>query len=147
MNNYEINEGTLAVLSSKGENTLIFEDKKEYQIEGNAFEIMENSCQYFGSSYLGRVQGSEYLLGKGYKMPIIVDEVRNIIFFPTISPTSVDCAWLALNHIKRIEELEENTKIIFNNSKEIILPLSYRSLQNQLYRAARLDSIIRSRKK
>ncbi len=147
MKEYEINEGTLAIMAIDEERTAVFENEKEYNIELPAYQVMENSCHYYGSSYLGRVQGAEYILGKGYKMPIIVDETRNIIFFPTISPVSMDCTWLALNKIKKIDDLGDSTRIIFNNNQEISLNLSYRSVQNQLYRAARLDSIIRNRKK
>ncbi len=147
MKEYEINEGTLAILAEGEKSASIYEDERKYDVDIPAFQVMENSCQYYGSSYLGRVQGAEYILGKGYKMPIIVDETRNIIFFPTISPVSTECTWLALNKIKRIDDIGDSTKVIFNNNQEIVLNLSYRSVQNQLYRAARLDSIIRNRKK
>ena len=40
----------------------------------------------------------------------------------------------------------ENSKIVFDNNKEIIVPCSFRSLENQLSRASRLDLILRNRK-
>ena len=39
-----------------------------------------------------------------------------------------------------------NTKIIFDNNKEIIVPCSYRTIENQISRASRLDYILRMRK-
>ena len=112
------------------------------------FEIMEDSCLYFGSTYNGRKEGARSILGAEYKVPIIVDEADNLIVFPTTSPLSSDCIWISLNHLKNYEKLDSyNTKIVFDNDKEIIVPSSYRSIENQVSRASRLDFIMRNRKK
>ena len=38
------------------------------------------------------------------------------------------------------------TKITFFNDKTIIVPLSYRSIQNQIFRATRLSYLLNERK-
>lgn len=144
---YEINEGTLAILPLDVYRSKVLEDDVEYVIEENPYQIMEDSCRYFGSSYKGRKEGARSILGQGYKTPILVEDGRNIVFFPTVSPTAHDCIWIASKKIKYTKYLDElSSKIIFDNSKEIEVPISKRSLDNQLLRATRLESVVRNRK-
>lgn len=143
--NYEINEGTLAILPSENQSKIL-EDRSEYIINSTPFEIMDYSCKYFGSSYEGRKEGTKAVLDINYKVPIIVENSRNIIFFPTNSPTAEDCCWISLKNIKRIEESDYNsTTIIFNNGISILIPVSKRTIENQILRASRLDLIMRDR--
>lgn len=144
---YEINEGTLAVIPAEKRKSKVLEDRGEYIIENTPFEILDYSCKYFGSSYEGRKEGTKAILNVNYKVPIIVENSRNLIFFPTNSPTSEDCMWISLRNIKRISEEEFNsTKIEFNNGVELIIPISKRTIENQVLRASRLDLIMRNRK-
>lgn len=144
---YEINEGTLALLPTENKKSKILEDKGEYIIENTPFEILDYSCKYFGSSYEGRKEGTKSILNINYKVPIIVENSRNLIFFPTNSPTSEDCIWISLKNIKRIKEEDFNSTIIeFNNGKIISVPISKRTIENQILRASRLDLIMRDRK-
>lgn len=144
---YEIHDGTLAVLSKEQGKSEILEEDKQYVVEEKPYKIMDDSCQFFGSSYEGREKGSQKMLGSSrYKVPIIVEETKNVIFFPTVSPSSQDCCWLALNKIKHYEKCDQNTKIIFKNGQEIVLPISYRTVENQVLRATRLEAIMHNRK-
>ena len=145
---YEISKGTLAIVPNEKTTSLVYEDKERYLVNQTPFEIMEDSCLYFGSTYNGRKEGARSILVAEYKVPIIVDEADNLIVFPTTSPLSSDCIWISLNHLKNYEKLDSyNTKIVFDNDKEIIVPSSYRSIENQVSRASRLDFIMRNRKK
>ena len=83
---YEINEGTLAVVSLGSSKSKIYEDKKEYIVDSTPFEIIDYSCKYFGSSYEGRKEGTKSILHIDYKVPIIIEGTNNLIFFPTSSP-------------------------------------------------------------
>lgn len=144
---YEISKGTLAVLPNEKFDSLVYEDDERYVVNQTPYEIMESSCLYFGSSYRGRKEGAKSILGAEYKVPIIIDDTDNIIVFPTTSPLSQDCVWISLKHLKTFKKVDSyHTKIIFNNGKEIIVPSSYRSIENQVSRATRLDYIIRTRK-
>ena len=144
---YEISKGTLAIMPNKDNNSLVFEDDDRYLVSQTPFQIMESSCLYFGSSYEGRKAGSRDILGAEYKVPILVDDSTDIIVFPTTSPLSSDCVWISLKQIKKYEKVDaNNTKITFLNDKEIIVPSSFRSNENQVSRASRLDYVIRNRK-
>ena len=145
--NYEISKGTLAVVPNNSEGSLVYEDSERYLIKQTPYEVMEASCLYFGSSYKGRKEGAKNILGAEYKVPIIVDDADNIIVFPTTSPLSQECVWISLSHVKSYERIDSNnTKIIFDNGKDLIVPASYRSIENQISRASRLDLILRNHK-
>lgn len=144
---YEFNKGTLAIVPNENDSSLVYEDEERYIIYEKPFNIMDESCRYFGSSYEGRKEGSKNILGAEYKVPIVVEETHNLIVFPTTSPFADDCVWISLNRVKNINKIDaNNSKIIFDNNKEIIVPCSFRSLENQLSRASRLDLVLRNRK-
>ena len=145
--NYEISRGTLAIVPNKKNDSLVYEDNERYLISQSPFEIMEESCKYFGSTYEGRKDGAKEILGAEYKVPIVVEDSNNLILFPTTSPLSSDCVWISLKRVKKIEKIDmNNTKVIFDNNLELIVDCSYRTMENQLSRASRLDLILRNHK-
>ena len=144
---YEVSNGTLAIVPNDKESSLVFEDSERYIIKEKPFKIMEDSCKYFGSTYEGRKFGAKEILGAEYKVPIVVEESNNLILFPTTSPQSDDCVWISLKRVKNIFKIDScNTKILFDNGFEIVVSCSFRSIENQLSRASRLDLILRNRK-
>ena len=144
---YEISKGTLAILPNEKNSSVVYEDDNRYIIKETPFKIMEDSCKYFGSTYEGRKDGAKEMLGAEYKVPIVIEDSSNLIVFPTTSPLSDDCVWISLKRVERIEKIDaNNTKIIFDNNTEIIVDSSYRTIENQLSRASRLDLILRNHK-
>lgn len=145
---YEINEGTLAIISLGKDQSKILEDHDHYIVNQKSFDILDHSCKYFGSSYEGRKEGAKAIIGANYKLPIIIEDERNLIFFPTSSPEDNECIWIAVNKIRDYyEEKYNTTKIVFDNGEEIVLPMSFRSIQNQIFRATRLCYLLKSHKK
>lgn len=145
--NYEINDGTLAIISMDHGCSKVLEDKGDYVIEQKSFDILDHSCKYFGSSYEGRKEGSKAIIGANYKLPIIVEDERNIVFFPTTSPDDQECVWIAVNKIRDYYEYEYNTtKVVFENGVELKLSISFRAIQNQIFRATRLSYLLKSHK-
>lgn len=144
---YEFSNGTLAIVPNEEKSSLVYEDDERFIIEQSPFRIMEESCKYFGSTYEGRKDSAKAILGAEYKVPIVVEDGNNLVVFPTTSPQSSECVWISLKRIKKFEKIDAcNTKIIFDNNKEIIVPCSYRSIENQVSRASRLDFVLRKRK-
>ena len=152
MKDYEINDSTLAILPLEGENfldSLVLEEEDEIDVERTPFEILSYSCSYFGSSYLGRREGSKNILNSAYKLPILIEDSKNLVFLPTNSPEEANCAWIALNKIKEISKatMDKNSCLIeFLNGKTMVANISYKSLENQILRASRLESVVRNRK-
>lgn len=147
MKRYEINESTLAVVSNAENLSTVYEEDKIFQISLNSNQIMEDSCNYFGSSLDGRRKGTEALIGINYKPPVIVEESKEIIFFPTASSRSKMNHWISLNHIASYYKDGENMIIQFKNGQKVYLNISYGILDNQILRATRLESALRGRKK
>lgn len=145
MKNYEINEDTIAVMPINYDTTRVIEVEKEYIINKSAYKIMDESCQYFGSTYKGRLLASKKMLDCSYKLPILVEESRKIIFFPTKSSLEEDCCWINFNYIKTFAKIDNNTLITFVNDKKIMFNLSKLSLENQISRSARLIYILNKR--
>ena len=144
---YYINRGTCAIVPIDNEVSQVIELDNSYIVNKSTKAIIDESCRYFGSSYQGRCEGSKKMLNMNYKLPIIIDEFNNLIFFPTSSPRFGQCVWISLNNIKTYIKYEKGSKIIFNCEKELVLDNSYYSLENQIFRSAMLDSLIRRRKK
>ena len=92
--NYEITYDTQMILPIDSGKSKIIEEDSEYVVDNNVLEIMEHSCEYFGSSYEGRKEGTKKLIGVTHKSPIIIEESRKMIFFPTSSPDNKDCIWI-----------------------------------------------------
>ena len=145
MNEYEINEDTLALISLD-DNTKVFENDRTFTIEKATSKIMEDSCEYFGSSLSGRQKGTEKLIGVTYKAPIIVEESKNIIFFPTTSPRIKSCNWISLNNLERYYTKNKKVVLEFKNKQKIMLNMSYGIIDNQILRATRLEAVLRGRK-
>ena len=145
MNEYFINSGTCAIVPIGEELSKVIELDNEYIINRSVKDIVNDSCKYFGSSYNGRFDGSKKILKMNYKLPIVIEETKNLIFFPTSSPRFDECTWISLNNVSNYEKNGKNT-IVYFKSRFLELNISYYSLENQIFRATMLDSILRKRK-
>lgn len=143
---YEINDDTFAVMSFDGDKARIIEESDDYIVNEDIYSIMENSCKYYGSSFEGRVMGSKDILGSVYKAPIIVEESKSLIFFPTEALNSPSIAWICFNRIKNVEKYGKRTRIIFSNDESIIINCPYFSVKNQIFRCSMLESVSNHRK-
>ncbi len=145
MENYEINDKTVALYAMAGK-TRVYEEDKNFIVEKAANAIMEDSCSYFGSSLAGRKKGTESLIGVSYKAPIIVEESNEIIFFPTSSPRMNTCSWVRSSMVEGY--YYQNNKLIveFKNGDKIPFDVSYGVIDNQILRATRLEAVLRYRK-
>ena len=144
---YEIGLNTVAIIPLDENTSRVYEDEEEYIVKKSANSIIKSNCEFYGSSYEGRCVGTKYLTGIKSKFPIIIEESRNIIFFPTSSTREKQSAWLALSKIKTYRKnYKKNCDVIFNNDSRISLDISYYSLDNQIVRAIMLKTKLYERK-
>lgn len=147
MEDYEISSATLAIVPLGEEVSKVYEEEDEYIIQKSANSIIKDNCEFYGSSYEGRCIGTKTLTGIKTKFPIIIEESRNIIFFPTSSTRTKQSTWIALNKIKDISKKEhQNSEILFKNQDTLDLDISVNSLENQIVRATMLKSKLYERK-
>lgn len=147
MEKYEINENTAAIIGVNDNLSKVIEGNKEYFVGDSSFSIMENSCEYFGSTCSGRIIGSRKMLGANYKVPIIVEESRDIIFFPISEIDNPKCTWISLNWFDRVEEDYNKNYIYLKSGKKIPTKVSIYSIENQVLRSSKLNLILNNRKK
>ena len=143
---YEISGNTLAVIGLRNGKTKVIEYDTEKILNESPYEVMDYSCEYFGSSYQGRVDGSKKMLGCNYKVPVIVEESSELIFFPTTSPGLQDCCWFSLYSIEAVTNNNDMTIIELKNGKYIVSKASKSSIENQILRATRLKYLLNDRK-
>lgn len=146
MTDYEINSSTLAIVPLGEDISKVYEEEAEYIVSKSTNAIIKENCEFYGSSYEGRCKGTKKLTGIKSKFPIIIEESRNIIFFPTSSVRSDSNTWIALNNIKEYTEDNLNSKITFKNNENLDLDISYYSLDNQICRAHMLNSKLYDKK-
>jgi len=144
--NYEINDDTLAIIPIDEFSSKVYENSDEYVVDDTPYNIMENSCKYFGSSLDGRIHGSKSVLGSVYKIPVIVEESQKLIFFPTEALDSPSVSWISYKNIKNVEKKGSKSLIRFNNDNSIIIDCPYFSMKNQIFRCNMLEAISSNRK-
>ena len=145
MKNYEINDDTYAVIGKNLYKSKVIEKYNDYDVDKDAYSVMDESCEYYGSSYKGRLKSSKSILDCSYKLPIVVEESSFLIFFPIKSSLEEDCVWINVNKIKKIEKRDNKTNIIFENNKEMLVDASKMSIDNQIMRSTKLESLLRKR--
>lgn len=148
MNNiYTINKKTLAIVPISEKSTKIYEKDNIIIVPKNSQKLIEENCEYYGSSYIGRKKGTVDLIGVTHKSPIVIEETNGIIFFPTCSPRLKTCSWISLNNVDKYTEDDKNTIISFQNDLKIKFPVSNKIINNQILRATRLESVMYRRKR
>jgi len=116
MREYEITSETCALISISENETEVIELGNKFIIESNLTDILKRSCEFYGCTLEGRIKGSQTQLGMKYKLPIIIENTKELIFFPTSSPRLENCSWISLKNIKHYEENRFGSIIEFIDS-------------------------------
>lgn len=145
MESYEINKETIALIPRENK-TIVYEEDNSFIVDKTPLEILEDSCEYFGSSLQGRQIGTTSLVGFTHKVPVVVEESFNLIFFPTLSPKNKSCSWLSYSHILKLDKFKNKTILQAKNGKRIIIDSSTAIIDNQMYRCSRLRNVLEDRK-
>ena len=146
MDSYEINKDTVALIPKDGEHTIVYEVDNSFVVNKPTLKIVEESCEYFGSSLEGRQIGTSKLVGFTHKVPVIIEESFDLIFFPTLSPKNELCSWLSYTHIFKPDKFKDKTIVELKNGKKILVDVSTSIIHNQLYRCSRLKETLKLRK-
>ena len=144
---YEIDLSTLMLLGIDENKTKIITTDKEFIIHNSCKDIINHSCKFFGSSLVERIKTTNRLVNLASKTPIIVEESRNIIFFPLKSTREKTNIWISFNHLDKYVKDGDNTVLKFKCGKQIILDFSYYIIDNQVTRSLILDYEMNKRRK
>lgn len=100
-------------------------------------------CRKCGTTYLGSSASIKDHLHVYKKVPILVYESMDYIFFPTCSVRSKDCVWINYGEVKTYFEVNSKVKIIFMDESELILDISYYTFVKQMKRCKKYLHLIR----
>ncbi|MFD2443135.1 competence protein ComK [Bacillus sp. CGMCC 1.16607] len=146
---YEINPCTMLIIPHVYGSKIyskIIELEDEIISPFKPIDIIKASCEFFGSSYEGRKNGSRRLIGITHKAPIAIDPTNSIYFFPTTSSVRPECIWVSHEHVLHHRRSDSNiTHVTFRNKETFGLPISARSFNNQLIRTAHLRTKLAQR--
>lgn len=141
----EVNRGVCAIIPIDDNHCKII-NEKDVKTNMSTMKVIENGCKFYGSSFEGRIEGSRYLLGPCYKLPIIIEEMTETILFPTHSYKHKKCSWISFSQVKEYVKVGYNVKVIFYNNKSLVLPISYESFEMQILRSTKLLLTLKKRK-
>ena len=143
---YEINSDTLAIIPYQKGKSKILELNDEYIVDLTPYQVIEKSCSYYGSSLNGRMNGARSILGSVYKIPVMVEETNNLIFFPTTAIENEKNVWIGSNNILNYEKKGKNTVVEWKNNKKTEFNMPILSIETQLLRVNKLITITKQRK-
>ena len=143
---YEIDLSTVMLIGIDEHKTKVVTLDSEFLIDIDSKKIVDDSCKYFGSSLNERVNMTKRLINIKSKSPIIIEESRNIIFFPLKSIRDKCNIWISFNNLSKYVKSDDKTVFIFNNGKEVIIDFSYYIIDNQVTRSLMLDYELKKRR-
>lgn len=147
MDNYEINIETLLIVPYAVGKSKVYEYGGEYIIKTVPLEIVKNSCLFFGCSFEGRKEAVKNILGINMKVPILIEDSKNIIFFPVSNCINKNSIWVSYQNLLKYSKLDEfSTVLYFKNNKQLIVDVKYNLIDNQVIRCIKLDSLLNKRK-
>ena len=143
---YEIDLSTIMLIGIDEENTKIITEDDEFVIDSNCRKIIDNSCKFFGSSLNDRIKATNRLINISSKSPIVIEDSRNIIFFPLKSTREKNNIWISFNNLEKYEKNDKKTIFYFKNNRLVELDFSYYIVDNQVTRSMMLDYEIKKRR-
>jgi len=143
---YEIDLSTVMLIGLDDSKTKIITLDSEFILDIDSKKIIDNSCKFFGSSLNDRVNMTKRLINIKSKSPIIIEESRDIIFFPLKSIRDKCNIWISFNNLSKYVKLDDKTIFYFKNDKEVIIDFSYYIIDNQVTRSLMLDYEIKKRR-
>ena len=145
MDEYEITTSTLLLEYYDENKTKVYEFNDEFIVNQNILNIVENSCSFYGSTLEGRTDASKKILNTNIKVPIVVEDIKKIIFFPTKATYRIGCKWLSFNNIDKIEKVGKKnnlTRIFFCNGMVQDVNISYEIIYRQFYNCMLLEKTL-----
>ena len=122
LDSYEINNETLLIVPYDYGKSKVYEYDDEFIVNMIPLTIVKNSCMFFGSSFDGRRLASKNIIGVDMKVPIIIEESKNVIFFPVSSCISKNSIWISYQNLIKYSKIDCNSSMLyFKNNKSIKL--------------------------
>ena len=142
MNNYIITEKTVA-LRKLDKKTIIYDVDKIRVINKNIKTILNNNCNFYGSTLNGRIKSSQNILNIKYRVPIVINE--SITLLPLNSIRNNNTLLIVASKVIDYEEHSNLLKINCNNKQIFYTKLSKYSFEKLLLNNLKLNNTIKAR--
>ena len=143
LDRYEINRNTLLIVPIEHRRSKVYEYGREFIVNRSSLNIIKDSCLAYGSSYIGRKESCNYLLGIDMKTPIVIDEGSSIIFFPTSSCIRDSSIWVSYQNLIKYFKYDNNvTTLYFYRHFNINVDCKYNGIDRQFIRCIKLENLI-----
>ena len=148
LNYYRINTNTLVIIPYGKKKSKVIEYGKEYIVRKSSYQIIKDSCLFYGASFEGRKEGTKSLIGINMKVPIVIEDTNSIIFFPTNSCIRENSTWISYQNLLKYDYYNElSTVLYFKNNQKVFVGCKYNLIDNQVIRCIKLEKILVNRKK
>lgn len=147
LSEYEVNAETLLILPYGKNQSKVYEYNEEFIVNMTSLDIIKHSCLYFGCTYEGRRDSVKTFIGVDMKVPILIEESRNIIFFPTASCVNKDSIWISYNNLLKYNKVNEfSTVLYFKKNFNFKVDVKHKLIDNQVVRCMKLIVFLGKRK-
>ena len=143
---YEIDLSTVMLISLNDIKNKVITMDDEFVLDIDSKKIIDNSCKFFGSSLNDRVNMTKRLINIKSKSPIIIEESRDIIFFPLKSIREKCNIWVSFNNLEKFVKSGDKTIFYFKGNKQVEIDFSYYIIDNQVTRSLMLDYEVKKRR-
>lgn len=143
----EINRSTLLLIGLDDNKTRVITYDSDYLVDESARDIVNQSCINFGNTLMQRIKMTKSLVNISSKAPVLIEESRDIIFFPLKSPRLKNNIWVSFNNLNSYDKIDDKTSLNFKGNKTILLDFSYYIFDNQVTKAILLHYEIKKRRK
>lgn len=98
------------------------------------YDIVRQSCSYYGSSFQQSVKLSREAIGKYHKLPTVIahDYGNPCILIPTLSPKSDLNVWFSLKAIQSFHPNKDGCSIILTNGQTLDVSSSTTTISRQI---------------
>jgi competence protein ComK len=149
LNQYIIKRETMALLPHDAEDgslhAIVVEEARMLEVLLSPLKIVQNSCNYFGSTYKGRKKGAA-CLGFRSMPPICICNELGIYFYPLMSESQRGCIWIGHSHVNNWEDGGQKDVLVhMTHDQSLRLPVPVSVFRNKTMRTTQFRHQIRLR--
>ena len=112
---------------------IMIDGKNSKRLKYGLIQYIDILCVNNLSTYQGRISASKKILSRKSLLPVYIN--RNIVLFPIISIRDFNC--ILINYCELLSTVSianKQSKVVFKDLSEVILPVSNIKLRNQIQR-------------
>jgi competence protein ComK len=101
-----------------------------------ALTLISHSLKLNGYTIEGQRKAMDYNFPKMNKLPVVISPFFPFVMIPTHSPSHPDCLWVNMEYCQNFKSHHNHSIITLPNGQTIELPISRKTLTNQIEKGA-----------